>query len=89
MSSKHNFREIGAALVALADSGVNPLAIAPVTGLAAAIVGRLDDLSVDTPIEDLKALIALVEALEAAMDKLALAVAPVTAISTVADLAVA
>jgi len=83
--SKHNFREIGDALVALADAGVDPLALATVTNLAAAVIDRVDDLSPETPVEDIYAIMNLVDTLDAALDRLALAVAPVTSISTVAD----
>jgi hypothetical protein len=83
--STHNFREIGAALVALADAGVDTLALATVANLAAALIDKVDDLSLETPIEDMRAIIALAETLDAALDKLAIAVAAVpTVINTVA-----
>jgi hypothetical protein len=79
-----NFREIGAALVALADANVDTLALARVADLAGAIIDKVDDLSPDTPVEDIRAIIDLAETLELALDRLALAVAPIPiAISTV------
>jgi hypothetical protein len=83
--STHNFREVGAALVALADAGVDTLALATVASLAAALNDKVDDLSLETPVEDMRAIIALAETLEAALDKLAIAIAPVTVINTVAS----
>jgi hypothetical protein len=82
----NSFREIGAALVALADAGVDTLALATVANLAAAIIDKVDDLSPETPVEDIRAIMTLVETLESALDKLALAVAPVpTTVNTIAD----
>lgn len=72
----NSFREIGSALVTLADAGVDTLAFSTVSNLAAAIVDRVDDLSPDTPVEDIQAIMDLVETLDSALDRLALAVAP-------------
>jgi hypothetical protein len=81
-----HFHEVGAALIALADLGVDPIALAPASDLAAAISTRLA-LTPDSPLTDIVALVELSEALEAALDRLALAVYPPTHINTVADAA--
>jgi hypothetical protein len=57
-----------------------------ISSLAAAISRSMDDLSPETPVDDVLAIIRLVDTLESALDRLAMAVAPppVTLISTVA-----
>jgi hypothetical protein len=60
----------------------------PVTlmSLAAAIEARVNALTLDSPPDDVLAIIGLLETLEGTLDRLALAVAPL-AINTVADVA--
>jgi len=52
--------------------------------LGAAVTARVEGLTVDSSPDDILAIIGLVETLESALDRLALAFEPITSINTVA-----
>jgi acyl transferase domain-containing protein len=58
------------AFTLLADSGLDPLAAANITELSAAIVAKSRSVTIDTPPEQIVAIVNLVEDLETLLDRL-------------------